>query len=163
MIRRILRIRKFEAQDREPVHQILAACGVFNDQEITVALEIIDIYLGNPNQKDYELFAAVDENNKVQGFLCIGSTPITSGTYDLYWLAVHPDSSGRGIGRELLSYAENLVRSKGGRLIVAETSSQPHYLRARRFYEANNYQRVAQIRDYYKVGDDLIIYGKYLS
>ncbi len=155
-------IRKFLDEDREPVRLILEACGVFTSREIDVALEVIDIYLTNQKQRDYELFTAVDENKKVVGFFCIGSTPITTGTYDLYWLAVHPDFSRQGIGRTLLSYAEELIRSKGGRLIVAETSSQPHYEPARKFYESHQFQQLARIRDYYNVGDDLVIYGKYL-
>ena len=156
-------IRKFVAQDREAVQKILVASSAFSEGEIEVALEVIDVYLGNPKQKDYELFTSVDERDTVIGYLCIGSTPISSGTFDLYWIAVRPDSHGRGLGRELLLFAETLVRSKGGRLIVAETSSQPRYERARRFYEANNFQLLAHIKEYYNVGDDLLIYGKYLQ
>jgi hypothetical protein len=47
--------------------------------------------------------------------------------------------------------------------VVAETSSQPKYENTRRFYLKCDYLEVARIRDYYKPGDDLVVYGKYLS
>lgn len=156
-------IRKFVAQDLEAVKDILLKAEVFSREEIEVAFEVIDVYLSNPKQRDYELYASVDEINSVVGYLCIGSTPITKGTFDLYWIAVRPDSVRKGVGRELLKFAENLVRSKNGRLLVAETSSQPRYEEARKFYMANGFELVAKIKDYYDVNDDLLIYGKYLQ
>ena len=155
-------VRKFVGEDVEPVRSILAKSGVFSEDELEVALEVIDVYLSNPKQTDYELFSSVDDRDRVLGYLCMGPTPITFGTFDLYWIAVHPDSHGRGIGRELLAFAENLVKASGGRLIIAETSSQPRYEGARKFYESNKYEVVAHIKEYYNVGDDLLIYGKYV-
>jgi ribosomal protein S18 acetylase RimI-like enzyme len=154
-------IRKFVARDLDAVRDILVKSEVFSAEEIIVALEVIEVYLGNPKQQDYDLYTAVDDQERIVGYLCIGSTPITSGSFDLYWIAVHPDSQRKGIGQELLMFAEDLMKSKGGRLLVAETSSLPRYEKARRFYEANHYNVLARIREYYNVGDDLIIYGKY--
>lgn len=156
-------IRKFVARDLDAVRDILVRSEVFSAEEIIVALEVIEVYLGNPKQQDYDLYTAVDDQERIVGYLCIGSTPIASGTFDLYWIAVHPESHGRGIGRELLTFAEDLVKSRGGRLLVAETSSLPRYEKARRFYELNQYNILARIKEYYAVGDDLIIYGKYFG
>jgi hypothetical protein len=47
-------------------------------------------------------------------------------------------------------------------LVVAETSSQPKYEKTRRFYLTRGYAELARIRDYYRRGDDLVVYGKYL-
>lgn len=154
-------IRKFVARDLDSARDILVKSEVFSAEEMRVALEVIGVYLGNPEQEDYDLYSAVDDQERIVGYLCIGSTPITSGTFDLYWIAVHPDSHRKGIGRELLMFAEEFVKSRGGRLLMAETSSLPRYERARRFYELNQYDILARIREYYNVGDDLIIYGKY--
>jgi ribosomal protein S18 acetylase RimI-like enzyme len=156
-------IRKFVARDLDAVRDILVKSEVFSAEEITVALEVIEIYLENPKQQDYDLYTAVDDQERIVGYLCIGPAPISLGTFDLYWIAVHPDSQGKGIGRELLVFAEGLVKSRGGRLVVAETSSLPRYEKARRFYESNHYNVLARIKEYYNVGDDLIIYGKYFQ
>jgi ribosomal protein S18 acetylase RimI-like enzyme len=156
-------IRKFVAQDLDAVRDILVKSAVFSTEEIMVALEVIEIYLEDPEQQDYDLFAAVDDRERIVGYLCIGPTPISDGTFDLYWIVVHPDSHGKGIGRQLLLFAESLVKSRHGRLMVAETSSLPRYEKARRFYEANHYNVLARIKEYYNVGDDLVIYGKYFQ
>ena len=105
----------------------------------------------------------MDGSGEIIGYYCVGPTPLTRGTYDLYWIAVKPSLHGSGIGKQLLHHAEEWVMAQEGRLIVAETSSQPKYESTRMFYIKNEYREVARVRDYYTVGDDLVIYGKYVS
>ncbi len=66
------------------------------------------------------------------------------------------------MGKQLEDFVEDRIRSVGGRLLVAETSSIEAYDRAREFYRKNGFRELAKIPDYYKVGDHMIIYGKYL-
>jgi ribosomal protein S18 acetylase RimI-like enzyme len=159
----LIDIRPLRRSDREPLGRILAATKVFTPEEITVALELIDIVLQNPAQKDYIIFTGVDEANEVAGYYCIGPTPMTAGTYDLYWIAVSPKMHNRGYGKELLEHAEEAIAGSGGRLIIAETSSQPKYENTRMFYIRSGYLEVARIKDYYKPDDDLVVFGKYVS
>ena len=147
--------------DKNAIHHILEATGVFTHEEVRVALELIDIFLNDPDQTDYIIRSGVGDTDDVVGYYCIGPTPMTLGTYDLYWIAVKPEVHSRGIGRQLLGHAEQLVALNGGRLLIAETSSQPKYDTTRRFYVTNGYQEVARIKDYYRIDDDLVIYGKY--
>lgn len=156
-------IRKLIEDDRRQVENILISTGVFHDQEIKIALELIDICLNDPNQRDYDIYSYVDDGNRVFGYFCIGLRPLTDGTYDLYWIAVSPEAQGKGIGKRLIAHAEELVKSKGGRLILAETSSRPAYFNTRKFYVHSGYSEIARIRDFYKIGDDLVVYGKYLT
>ena len=159
----LIEIRTLQPGDREPVYQILVATNVFSDEEVHVALELIDTTLHNSHQQDYEIFTAVNERQEVVGYYCIGPTPLTQGTYDLYWIAVAPPMHGQGIGRQLSEHAEERIRARGGRLLIAHTSSQPKYDNTRMFYLKHGYQEVARIKEYYKPGDDLVIYGKYVS
>jgi ribosomal protein S18 acetylase RimI-like enzyme len=156
-------IRKVQPSDREHIRTTLGETAVFKQEEIDVAMELVDIVLEKPDQQDYEMYCWVDEMDMAVGFLCIGPTPITKGTFDLYWIAVRPAAQRRGVGKRLLSFGEELVRSKNGRLLVAETSSQPSYLPSRTFYLNNGFSEVARIPDYYDRGDDLMIYVKYLQ
>jgi GNAT superfamily N-acetyltransferase len=158
----LARIRPLERRDREPLRELLRATGVFSDEEILIALELIDCALDKPEQRDYILWT-YEEGGRVLGYYCVGPTPATASTYDLYWIAVHPDSHGRGVGTALQEHAEGLIRSRGGRLIIAETSSQPRYESTRVFYLRRGYDEVARIRSYYREGDDLVVFGKYLS
>ncbi len=155
-------IRLLQREDKEPIENLLRATDVFSEEEIDVAIELIQICLEDEHQKDYEIFSSVDSEQRVAGYVCIGPTPSTQGTYDLYWIAVSPALHGTGVGSELLRFVEEHIRAKGGRLLIAETSSTPKYDKTRAFYERKGFERRACIKDYYRPGDDLVIYGKYL-
>jgi ribosomal protein S18 acetylase RimI-like enzyme len=159
----LITIRQLLPADKDPIREILEETSVFTNDEVSVALELIEIVLSHPNQKDYLIYSWISETEKVLGYYCIGPTPMTIGTYDLYWIAVKPSTHNKGIGKGLLNHAESLIRQRGGRLIVAETSSQPKYENTRKFYVSANYEELARIKDYYKIGDDLVVYGKYVS
>ena len=96
------------------------------------------------------------------GYACYGPTPLTDGTYDLYWMAVAPGCRRRKYGQDLIGWVEDGVRQSGGRLIVVETSSQEKYAGTRSFYARMGYEAAARIRDYYRAGDDLVIFRKSL-
>jgi ribosomal protein S18 acetylase RimI-like enzyme len=155
-------IRPLRHEDREPIERLLRATDVFSEEEIGVAIELVGIYLDDAAQKDYELFSSVDDKDAVTGYVCVGPTPATQGTYDLYWIAVTPAEHGKGVGSQLLRFVEDHLKAKGGRILIAETSSTPKYEKTRAFYERKGFTQHARIKEYYKPGDDLIIYGKYL-
>ncbi|HTR82312.1 MAG TPA: GNAT family N-acetyltransferase [Bacteroidota bacterium] len=155
-------IRPLLREDKEPIEKLLRATDMFREEEIVIALELIEICLEDAQQKDYEIYSFVDDAGSVKGYVCVGPTPSTNGTYDLYWIAVVPSEHGKGIGSRLLQFAEDHVRSKGGRLMIAETSSLPKYEQTRSFYERKGFDQRARIKEYYSPDDDLIIYGKKL-
>ncbi|MEO8623921.1 MAG: GNAT family N-acetyltransferase [bacterium] len=107
--------------------------------------------------EDYELVGAYDDGDTLLGYACFGPTPSTTGTYDLYWLAVHPAAQGRGAGRTLVRWVEHELALRGGRLLVAETSSRADYAQARAFYACAGYVEAARVRDFYAPADDRII------
>ena len=154
--------RPLRREDREPIRSLLCETQVFTEEEVEIALELIDAVLDRPGQKDYLIYVHEDEG-EVLGYYCVGPTPATDSTYDLYWIATKPSVHGRGVGSLLDEHATGLIGSKGGRLIIAETSSRPAYEKTRRFYATRGYAELASIRDYYRAGDDLVVYGKYLS
>ena len=136
--------------------------------------------LERPDAEDpYQLLVAVDAGESGAGaagtrppraafqviaYACFGVIPLTKGAYDLYWIAVHPDHHGRGVGGALLRRCEELIAVQGGRLIVVETSGRPDYDRTRRFYEKTmGYETAARLRDFYQPGDDKIVYVNYLG
>lgn len=155
------RIRPMLPHDRQQVYNILQDTNRFTIEEINVAMELIDIYLFNKEQKDYNIYVTEEKKNEILGYVCYGPTPATFGTYDLYWIAVSPAIQGKGIGKCLLLFVEEQVKKKKGRLIIIETSSRDDYKETRNFYLKNNYQVAAQIKDFYNRGDDRVIFSKY--
>ena len=103
-------IRKLQNNDREQIYSLLVATNNFTADEVKVAMELVDIYLNNPSQEDYLLFVDVDDSDKVNGYVCIGPRPLTTGTYDLYWIAVNPTCQARGIGSALISFIEDYLK-----------------------------------------------------
>jgi ribosomal protein S18 acetylase RimI-like enzyme len=156
-------IRRMETPDRAAVKGIIASVGNFNQAEIDCALELIDIYLQVKEQKDYRIAVCTDSDSKVRGYVCWGPIPLTQGSYDIYWIATHPDSQGKGLGGSLIAYVENFIREENGRLLFIETSSKESYENTVRFYRRLGFQQTSRIRDFYDVGDDKLIFVKELS
>lgn len=142
--------------------EILEATGVFRKEEIGVALELMEMVTEEEGQEEYVMFVSTDEHRLVRGYYCVGPTPMTETSFDLYWIAVDPKQYGSGVSRELLDHCESYVRSRGGKKIIAETSSQSGYDRTRSFYGKHGFAEEARIRNYYAPGDDLVIYTKQL-
>jgi len=154
-------IRPMRPQDKGPVLDIVGATGMFTPAEVGVAEELLDIYLGVPDQKDYRVVVIEADGGAVSAYMTWGPTPLAEDAYDVYWMAVSPAEQGRGLGKALVRWLEDEVRKLNGRMIVIETSSQPRYHPTRQFYLNLDYKEVARIPDFYKPGDDRVIYAKY--
>lgn len=158
-------IRPLMGKDRESVTDLLRAAGNFNPAELAIADELMEIVLTQPSQADYYSFVTEvvrDDRLGIGGFLVLGPIPATAGSWHMYWLAVHPNHYGTGIAQALERHAETFVRDRGGYWLLAETSSQPSYQRARAFYRKQGYHELARVADYYKLSDDLLLLGKRL-
>ncbi|MBN2364672.1 MAG: N-acetyltransferase [Calditrichaeota bacterium] len=156
----MLQMRKMIPKDRAAIYEILQQTDMFTLPEIKVAMELIDIYLFNKDQNDYIIDVGVTEQNEIAGYICYGPTPATEGTYDIYWIAVAPNLQKKGIGKQMLDFAEEQIIRLNGRIIVIETSSQSKYSPTQQFYLKNNYQLEARIRDFYRPSDDRLIFTK---
>ncbi|HET6490755.1 MAG TPA: GNAT family N-acetyltransferase [Syntrophales bacterium] len=158
------RIRALEPRDRSPIEKMVVSSGKFNDVEIATALELVEEALEEGEESGY-LFAVLEHssNSAVLGYACYGPVPLTLGVYDLYWIVVDPSSQGKGYGRRLIEYVEKDVLNRGGRMILIETSSQETYGATVRFYEGSGYRLAARIENFYRIGDDKLIFQKELS
>ena len=142
--------------------KILRDTPEFKPAEVVVAEEVIDSYLGDPDGSGYNTLVA-EADSTVIGYICYGPTPLTEGTWDIYWMAVSAEKQGKGTGGVLLAHAENRMKESQGRLIFIETSSQAGYEKTRRFYLSHGYQVIGRLPGFYAPGDDKIILQKRLS
>jgi GNAT superfamily N-acetyltransferase len=148
-------------EDRPGIVKILAHTPEFKPPELNVAEEVIDSYLEDPVGSGYHVLVA-DSGSTLVGYICYGPTPLTEGTWDIYWMAVAPDKQGQGIGSALLAAAESGIRDAEGRLAIIETSSTPAYEKTQRFHFSHGYGIIACIPDFYMPGDDKLILQKRL-
>jgi ribosomal protein S18 acetylase RimI-like enzyme len=176
------RFGALDSRHRGRLAEVLAATGVFTADEVGIALELFDeTFEGvgwsveggagsrplpsstlHPPPSSYEFIGAFDEADTLVAYVCYGPTPGTDGTFDLYWIAVHPDAQRAGTGSGLLTEVERRLRQRGGRLLIVETSSRPGYARTRRFYDTRGYREAARVADFYAPADDRVIYAKRL-
>jgi GNAT superfamily N-acetyltransferase len=152
-------LRSVHASDRAAIEQITRSSGLFREDEIPVALEVLDAAAAQ--DPSYTALAA-EIDGRVAGWICWGPTPCTLGTWDLYWMAVAPSLQGTGVGTALIREMEHRLAGLA-RVIVVETAGRADYAGTRAFYEARGYRAVATIPDFYAPGDDQIAYVKYLT
>jgi ribosomal protein S18 acetylase RimI-like enzyme len=155
-------LRGLRAGDRPSIARILESSGAFQDHEIAVGLELVDESLNPGPATDYSWFLA-ERDGRVVGFACYGPVPLTSGTFDLYWIAVESEARGSGVAARLDDAVTEAVRARGGRWLLAETSSTAPYGPAHAFYARRGYRLLGRIEDFYRIGDDRLTFGKRLD
>jgi D-alanine-D-alanine ligase len=152
-----LLIRPFVTGDKSRLLEILDACQMFRRDEIEVADEILRDTTGEND--DYRVLVAEVAGQPI-GWSCHGRVPLTDATYDLYWIAVHPEHQRRHVGRILLAEIERELSQATARWLLAETSSIPQYEKTRAFYEKTGFAIVGDVADFYRPGDGRVTYGK---
>jgi D-alanine-D-alanine ligase len=170
-------------EHRQALLELLGATRAFREEEIGVAMELFDETATHSSTSDelrageptgYQFLGLFDAgavsgirtrtpHSALIGYVCYGRTPATQGTWDLYWIAVHPSTQGSGGGRMLLEEVERRVQLEGGRMIVVETSSRTDYESTRRFYDRRGYREGARVQGFYAPGDDRVIYTRQFS
>ncbi len=152
-------IRKIKQSDKNVLEEMLNNILSFTQDEVSVAMELINIAVTITGQTDYNIFVYEDKN-KILGYHCTGKRPLTDAVYDLYWIVVDVNYQGKGIGKKLLQHAENFINEQKGRWLLIETSSKDNYKKTRNFYLKNDFKIISQINDFYNINNNLIIYGK---
>ena len=161
-----MRIRNITADDRGPLHELLQHESVFEPHEIRVAEELIDEHLAG--SADYLIHVAEEAAGagaaaRLAGFVCYGHNPVTDAVYDVYWIVVASTrATARGRASAPRSRRRTASADRAGRAITIETSGRPEYGAARGLYEACGYSRVAEIQDFYKPGDAMRTYMKFV-
>jgi ribosomal protein S18 acetylase RimI-like enzyme len=154
---------------RARIAEIVRATAVFSETEVEVALELFDDAMGGEKwdsasrvphpTSDYEFIGAFG-GDQLLGYACFGQTPSTDRTYDLYWIAVHPDAQRSGAGAALMNEVERQLAERRARLLIVETSSREDYVPTRSFYHKQGYAEAARLRGFYAPGDDRVVLTK---
>lgn len=149
-------------EDRQAVGRLVRATGFFSEEEIGIAIELVEERLAKGDASGY-FFLFAEEGNRLIGYACFGPIPGTVHSFDLYWIAVDPGEQGRGVGRKLMAMSETLMAQRGGMHVYADTSSRPQYEPTRAFYLSCGYAQEAFLANFYAPGDGKVIFVKLLS
>ncbi|MFM9950134.1 MAG: GNAT family N-acetyltransferase [Saprospiraceae bacterium] len=150
-------IRLVTKSDLPDLKKVLDSIELFPSEMLD---ELIFDYLNNPETQEI-WFTAIENNKPISIGFC-APEKLTEGTYNLYAIGVKSDLQGKGIGGEMMAYIENYLRKNGHRILIVDTSGTEAYNMTRTFYEKLNYHKEAVIRDFWKEGDDKVIFWKKL-
>jgi len=148
--------------DAQLVREMVRSSGFFYDEEVEVAVELVEERLAKGDRSGYH-FLFAEYSGEVVGYTCFGPIPCTKSSYDLYWIVVKNDFQNKGLGKILIQKSEDIIAKRGGTRIYAETSSRPLYDPTRAFYKKAGYREDAVIKDFYAPGDSKVIYVKIIG
>lgn len=153
-----------ESGDVELVRQLTRDSDRFSRIEIDLAAEMVQDRLarGLDTTGYHFLFAQWGPGVPALGYACYGPVPLTTSSWDLYWIAVAKGAQRRGIGRRLLAEAERRAQAFGAGQFYIDTSGRADYEASRAFYAAAGYREAASLPDFYAPGDAKVIFTKQL-
>ena len=123
--------------------------------------DMISDYFNNPETEEI-WFTATEQDEPVSIGYC-APEKLTVGTFNLYAIGVRSDIQAKGIGSKMMSFIENHLKINNQRILIVDTSGTEDFKLTRRFYEKLRYNKEAVIRDFWKDGDDKVIFGKKLK
>jgi ribosomal protein S18 acetylase RimI-like enzyme len=148
--------------DRAEVARVLRATGFFREEEVAIAVELVDEALAKGPASGYSFLFADRADQSLAGYACYGLVPLTAASWDLYWIGVDPVEQRRGLGRWLLAECERRIGELGGEQVWVETSGREQYEPTRSFYERAGYHTAARFADFYAPGDDKVVFVRRL-
>src|SRR5256712_7655146 len=116
---------------RARLERLTRAAGLFREDEVAIAVELLDDSLAGDG--DYRFLGAY-EGDELVGYVCWGPVPGTAGTYDLYWLVVDPARQCSGVGTRLVEAVGHRLVSGRARPAGVGTTSPPEDAATRRVY-----------------------------
>jgi ribosomal protein S18 acetylase RimI-like enzyme len=129
-------------EDVEPLLDMAAACGLFNEDELITAESMVwdCAYQGDSDTCRFIQAKTTDpDGDNLAGFLCFGEIAHWPESFELIGISVTPRFQRQGIGSAMLAEMEHQIAARGGRRILLETERGRAFEGSRLFYEANGY------------------------
>lgn len=153
-------IRDATFNDIPDLEELARAIDLFNSHELEMFSTMLYEHFNAEQENHYWI---IDDDNMPLGAAYYAPEPFSEGVWSVYFIGVHPLYQGYGRGSTLLMYIEQTLATRGERLLLVETSGMERFERVRAFYRKNDYDEEARIRDFYKPGDDKIVFRKVLT
>jgi ribosomal protein S18 acetylase RimI-like enzyme len=151
-------IRPIVAADVPGLKSVVDATGLFSGELLDDMLA--DYLAANATG---ELWLVDIGADGPRGLAYCAPERMTEGTWNLYLIALHPDAQRQGRGRALLAEVERLLQARDARVLLVETSGLPEFEATRAFYAKCAFVQEARIRDFYRAGEDKIVFWKALA
>ena len=153
-----IEVRAVQINDVESLMEVLDSIELFPSEMLD---DMIEDYFSNEESMDI-WFTAVKDGIPISLGYCAPER-LTESTFNLYAIGVRKDLQGEGIGMKMMGYLEDVLKEKGDRILIVETSGSDDFRLTRLFYEKLGYTKEAVIRDFWTAGDDKVIYWKKIN
>lgn len=149
------KIRPVIKSDINHLKIVVDSCELFPSEYLD---GMISDYFNNPETQDIWFTYLENEEPIAIGF-CVPEK-LTDGTYNLLAIGVKKENQRNGIASKMMKYIEGVVKKIKGRILIVETSSDAAQIGARNFYQNIGYTQMATIKDFWKDGEDKIVFWK---
>ena len=150
-------IRPTVPADHNALIALATASGLFEPEQT----QLLANMLQSPSEED--VWFTDDDGTGPVGVAYLAPEKMTHGTWNLYWIAVHPDRQKQGRGKAILSHVEQWLTDQGERILLVETAGTDDFDYVRKFYADNGFAQEARIRDFYDSEVDKIIFRKSMT
>lgn len=154
-------IRPTTPDDTDALLALAVAAGMAPPGQTQAIAEVLADHFSGRLGPDHH-WITDDEGGPV-GVAYYAPERMTDGTWNLYLIAVRPDRQGQGRGTALLRHVEQALAARGARVLIVDTSGLPEFERTRAFYRKCGYDEEARIREFWKTGDDKVVFRKALT
>ncbi len=151
-------IRDTYREDMPGLTQVLEETGLFPSDMLP---ELVGTYLAGDDSNDIWLTCELD--GSPVGLCYAVQEQLAEGTWNMLAIGVTPGQQGRGSGAALVAELETRLKTRGQRILIADTSGTAEFDRTREFYRKNGYTEEARIRDFWGAGDDKVTFWKSLA
>ncbi|MEO1208220.1 MAG: GNAT family N-acetyltransferase [Cyanobacteria bacterium J06638_20] len=150
-------IRPTVKPDHDALIALATASGLFEPDQT----DLLSDMLRSPQEED--VWFADDDGTGPVGVAYLAPEKMTYGTWNLYWIAVHPAQQRQGRGKAILSHVQQWLMDRSERILLVETAGTDDFAYVRKFYADNGFENEARIRDFYDAGVDKIVFRKALA
>ncbi len=154
-------IRTATSDDTTALMALAEETGMFTGDELEGLAGMLSAYFDGKLGEDHVWL--VDDDGGLRGAAYYAPEVMAYGVWNLFFIGVREAERRRGRGEALLHHVEQALRDRGERLLLVETSGLEAFAPARRFYRKNGFDEEARIREFYKAGDDKIVFRKALA
>ena len=155
-------IRATTPDDTESLLALSSASGLFEPNELDQLTQMLQSYHDGTGTEG-EFWLTDDSEGGVIGVAYCAPERMTEGTWNLYFIAVHPNMQRQGRGAAILDHLEAKLRGTGERVLLVETMGTSDFEPVRSFYRSAGYVEEARVRDFYRAGQDKVVYWKSLA
>lgn len=152
-------IRSAMPEDRAALVTLAVETGMFSGDELEALEGMVEAYFGDaPDPGSH--WVVHEAGGTISAAALYAPEMMAEDVWNLLFIGVRGTARRQGLAGALLAHVETAVAAEGARLLIVETSGLDAFAPARRLYRKHGYDEEARIRDFYRTGDDKIVFRK---